>query len=146
MSRHLKLKSKKCACVQCSAPDPAPEIEKEIQTKKSHWCQQDYLSQKYSVSILLTLHTPPHTTSPPSSLGFYLKEAGAAEREQNMFVLFRALHPLWSSAGESTAHLLPPRPGFEVAHLALCSLNSTFNSKSTGTRRKPHCVSAISSQ
>lgn len=58
--------------------------------------------------ILLMLHThAPHALSLPSSPCFHLMEAGAGVREQNMLVLFRALHPLWSSAGESRAQLIP---------------------------------------
>lgn len=37
---------------------------------------------------------------------FHLIEAGD-EREQNTIVLFRALHPLWSSAGESAVQFTP---------------------------------------
>lgn len=49
----------------------------------------------------------PRSLSLPSSPCFHLVEAWVGVRGESMFVLFRALHPLWCSAGESIPQLIP---------------------------------------
>lgn len=68
----------------------------------------EHNSQKYTViDSSEAPYSPSRHVSLVSSPCFHLVEAGVGEREQNMLVLFRALHPLWSSAGESTPQLAP---------------------------------------
>lgn len=67
------------------------------------------------LSILLKLYTPPHSMCLLSSPSFHLLGAGVGVREQNVLVLFKALHPPWFSAGEFIAqHTLTFHSGFEA--------------------------------
>lgn len=116
LSAYKNNKTKGCTCAKLSGCQK--------RTKQTHNVANCAACD--SPGALNSRQTRRPLTLPPTP-GFHLKEATVCTREQNMPV-FRALHPLWSSAGrEPTAHAHPrPRAGFEVSSRALSNQPQPF--------------------
>lgn len=98
--RHCVNEKKKLLHVCMHSPAQLPK--KTQKAIKSHTFQHN--SQKYTISILLKLHTPPHTMSLPSNPCFHLVEAG----ENRTCLCYSGLY---THCGPQQESLQPHSPG-----------------------------------